>query len=681
VKTPRIVIVGGGFAGVACAAELQRARPAVEIVLFSAENHIVFTPLLAEVVGAALNPLDVVVPLRHLLPRVHCRAEEITAVDSAAHEVEFAGADGRAVRLGYEHLVLACGNVARLSVVPGMADHAFPLKGIGDAIALRAHVLEQLERAETCSDPIRQRWHLSFTVVGGGYSGVEAAGEIADLVRGSARHYRNFRAAYATITIIHSRAELLPEIGADLRRFAREALERRGIRVVLGARVVAATGDGVVLDGGELVRGGTIVCTVGSSPSPLIERLALPKESGRLVTQPDMRVSAHGEVWATGDCARIINAATGEPSASSGQFAERQGRQCARNILSALRGKPTRPFFFKPLGQLCSLGGHSAVAEFRGFRLSGLFAWFLWRGVYWSKLPTWGRRLQVGAAWAWQSWFPRDLAHMRARPTDRVSRAHYQPGDIILRPEEIPPHLLVIEKGDVEILRSNMPASPRECLGVLGPSSFLGEKAFLSRESFGLIARARTAVEVTVMGRHVLTQLSASLAPLRHALAATLRRDSAEPWKPRPEVFAALRRGSIHDLMEPCPTPLLSLDATLDEVGRAFAAGNNEFFYVCDPDGRLMGIVTMTDWTRAAASPVATTAPVTQFMTRQPVAVFASDELTTAVALLREYELKHLPVVDGRETRLLMGALRARRIMAHVYATPVMRRELQPIAA
>lgn len=670
-KSRRIVIIGGGFAGVKCADTLRRASvdPEIEIVLFNAENHIVFTPLLAEVVGAAINPLDVVVPLRQLLPGVHCRTEEVLEIDATANAVLFRGSEGGISRLAFDHLVLACGNVPRLGVVPGMADHAFALKNVGDAVALRAHVLERLERAETCTDPVRRRWHLSFIIVGGGYSGVEAAGEINDLVRDSARYFRNFRAADASVTLVHSRDELLPEIGPALRAFARRALEQRGIRVLLRERVESANVEGVVLGSGVTLAGGTIVCTVGSSPSLLVETFPAAKENGRLLTQSDLRLRESKTIWAVGDCARIFNHATGDVCAPTGQFAERQGRQCAQNILRVLREEPTRPFAFTPRGQLCSLGGRSAVAEFAGLPLSGFFAWALWRGVYLAKLPTWSRRLQVGVDWAWLLCFPRDLTHLRARETDRVHRAHYRPGDVILRPEEVPAHLLVIHRGEVEILRATDPESDEAVsVGVLGPSSFLGEKALLGHEPYGLIARARTAVEVVVMGRNVLTQLSASLAPLRNALGATLRRRSVEPWKTRPEVFAALRRGSVRALFDSRSVPSLLPTATLDEAGRTFVAGGNDFFYVCD-ERVLLGIVTMTDWTRAAASGVPTSTPVCEFMTRRLVTISVDDDLVTAVALLREHELKQLPVVDGAGRRQVVGVLRARQIMAHIYAS------------
>src|SRR5262249_41430946 len=159
------------------------------------------------------------------------------------------------------------------------------------------------------------------------------------------------------------------------------------------------------------VAGGTIVCTVGNSVTPLIERLSVKKEKGRICVEPDMRLTGWKNAWAIGDCALVLNDYDQQPAPTTGQFAEREGRQCAQNILRLLQNQPTQPFRFKALGELCSIGGHSAVADLFGFHISGFLAWFVWRGVYLFKLPTWARRFQVGFDWAWLLLFPRDLAH------------------------------------------------------------------------------------------------------------------------------------------------------------------------------------------------------------------------------------------------------------------------------
>lgn len=666
----RIVIVGGGFAGVKCAQTLRRglSRSQAEIVLFNAENHLVFTPLLADVIGASVNPLDVIVPLRQLLQGISCRTEEIVGFDTAARAVEYRTSDGHACRLVYDHLVLACGNVANLHAVPGMADHAFALKNIGDAIALRSHIMEQMEKAETCDDPVRRQWHLSFAIVGAGFSGVEAAGEINDLVRSSACYFQNFKANDVTVSLIHSRDQILPEISPGLRDFAQRRMEQAGVTMKLNVRVEAATAEGVVLASGEFLRAGTIVCTVGSSPSPILERLPWAKEKGRIRTNPDMTVCGVENVWATGDCAEIVNAHDGRPSPPTGQFAERQGRQCARNVLRALRGEATLPFRFKPIGQLCSIGGHSAVAEFSGIQMSGLMAWLLWRGVYLFKLPAWVRRLQVGLDWAWLFLFPRDLAHLRVRQSDRVSRAHYQNGDIILREGETSAKLFVVESGEADLVRLGRPGQAEQIVGRLGPRSFFGEEALLPDPTVRFTVRATTAVKVLVLGKSVFGTLSDTLKPVREALAETLHRRSLDLQKRLPDVQEFLKNVPVRELMESVPMPLLKPSSTLDEVGRAFAHHPHDSLYVCGENHRLEGLVTLTDWMQAVSRGAGPETLVTELMVRQPITVRIDDDGTTAAAIIREHRVKNVPVVQ--ETlghRQLVGCVRTRRLMAHVF--------------
>ncbi len=663
--TKRIIIIGGGFGGVKCARTLRaRFRDSdAEIVLFNKENHLVFSPLLADAVGSSLNILDVIVPLRQLLPGVLCRTEEIRHIDLAANEVEFEGYDGKPRRLAYDHVVIGCGNISNLNVVPGMADHAFPLKTVGDAAVLRTQILQQMEKAEVCEDPAHRRWLLSFIVVGGGYSGVETAGEINDLVRTSARFYRNISPDEMTVTLIHSRDQLLPEISPPLREFARREMEHAGVTMKLNARVQLATGEGVGLKD-DFVRGGTIVCTIGSTTSPVVDRLDSPKEKGRLLTESDLRLRGRANAWAIGDCACIINAHDQQPSPPTGQFAERQGRQCAENIGRVLGGEPTRPFSFKVLGQLCSIGGHCAVAEMFGFRLSGFLAWFTWRGVYLFKLPDWSRRIQVGMDWAWLLFFPRDLSHLKTDVTDRISHAHYEPGDYVIRQGEAPSSFYVIEKGEVEIFRVAPETPQGEVIAVIGPGNFFGEAALINNQPRGASVRARTPLEVVVMGRNVFTTISKSLAPLRAALTAAITRRAPSYWQQQPDIMAALRDATLADFIEPVPQPLLKPTDTLSEATRVFAHYTPDFFYVSSGGARLDGIVTLTDILRAQGSPAVT--PVTQFMTKSPVAITQDDTCIVAAAAFREHGLKFLPVVADKQSLRLVGFIRARRLLAGV---------------
>lgn len=663
----RIIIIGGGFGGVKCAQTLTCAlSPArVEVVLFDRQNHLVFSPLLAEVVGSSINSLDVVVPLRQLLPEVFCRTESVRGVDLSRNEIEYDAEDGQCGRLSYNHLVLACGCVTNLNVVPGMADHAYPLKTVADAANLRSHLVAQMEQAEVATDPARRAWHLTVLVVGGGYSGVEAAGEINDLMRGSARYFRNWRESEVRVLLLHSREQILQEISPGLREFARKKMERAGVEMVLNARATSATPEGVGLHDGRFLKGGTVVCTIGSSAAPLINGLNAVKEKGRLATEPDLRLKGLQNVWGVGDCAWIINAENGEVAPTTGQFAEREGRQCAQNIARVLRGEATRPFRFKLLGELCSIGGHSAVADLFGLHLSGFLAWFAWRGIYLFKLPTWGRRLQVGFDWATLLVFPRDLAFVRTEQTERVSHAHYGPGEFIIRRGEEPTNFYVLEAGEVEVVRDGN-GQPGEVVAVLGAGSFFGERALLGNRPRVMSVRARTAVEVLVMGKNVFTQMSGALAPLREALAQTLNRRAVDVWKDRPQVYELLQRTTVRDLMEAVPQPLLTPATTLREVGQVFVEHGNEFIYVSTDGQTLEGVVTITDLLRGQSNGAARTTPVSEFMTKNPVTIAADDTCALAATALREYRLKSLPVVEDKSGRKLQGCLRIRKLMAFV---------------
>jgi len=636
----RIVIIGGGFGGVKCAQTLrgQLRRGDAEIILFNKENHLVFSPLLADAVGSSLSLDDVIVPLRQLLPGVQCRTEEVRGVDLAASRVEFESHDGQPRSLDYDHVVLACGNISNLNVVPGMADHAFPLKTVGDAAVLRTHVLSSMEKAEVCDDPEKRRWYLSFVVVGGGYSGVETAGEINDLVRSSLRFYSNIRDDDVTVTLIHMR---------------------------LNARVMLATGEGVGLKDG-FVRGGTIVCTIGSTIAPVVERLDTPKEKGRILTQADMRLRDRTNAWAIGDCANIRNAHDGQSSPPTGQFAERQGRQCADNIVRVLAGEATRPFSFKVLGQLCSIGGHSAVAEMLGFKLSGFIAWFVWRGVYLFKLPSLSRRMQVGFDWAWLLIFPRDLSCIKTDVTERISHAHYEPGDYIIKQGEPPSGFYVIEHGEVEIVRATPEKPEGEVIATLGMGNFFGEQALITNQPRAASVRARTPVEVVVMGRNVFTTISKSLAPLRAALTAAITRRSGAAWQERPAVLAALRDFKLTEFIEPAPTPLLKPTDTLYEVTHQFARHPSDFFFVSPDGARLDGMITLTDLLRAQSKGVKPETPLADFMMKDPTVLAATDSALVAASAFQEHGFKTIPVVTDKTSRRIVGVVRVRKLIAKV---------------
>jgi NADH dehydrogenase len=413
-----LVIVGGGFAGITLAEQVEHMLPpGWKLTLVSQENFITYNPLLPEVVGASIMPGHVVAPLRQM---IHCSSvcmAQVTDIDLEAKTLHYLG-EGSGV-LHYDQLVLAVGVHANLHLVKGMAQYALPLKTLGDALFLRNRIISRLEQAELQPDVEARRWLTSFVVIGGGFSGVETAGELIDFLQASLRYYPRIRPEDLRVVLLHSQDRLLPELSAKLGRFAGRKMMNRGIEVRLNARASRIDDRHVTLADGTIIPAGTVVCTIGTMPNPLLNDLPLPKDRGRLVTEADMSVPGHPGIWALGDCAAVPNALDGKASPPTAQFADRQARVLARNIAASLRGKPTRPFRYKPVGQLSSIGHNNAVVEMAGLRLSGFVAWLMWRGVYLLKIPTFARKARLFLEWNWAMFFPPDIAHLGFRRTRR----------------------------------------------------------------------------------------------------------------------------------------------------------------------------------------------------------------------------------------------------------------------
>jgi NADH:quinone reductase (non-electrogenic) len=416
----RIVIIGGGFAGITLAARLERQVPeGWQIDLLSQENYITYNPLLPEVVGASLLPGHVVAPLRQMVKRTRVCMVKVTEIDLETKMLSYLG-EGLGT-MPFDHLVLAVGQSANLSVVRGMANYALPLKTLGDALFLRNRVISRLEQAELNPDPEARRWLTTFIVVGGGFSGVEVAGELVDFLHASLRYYPRLVKEDCRVIMLHGTERLLPELSASLGEFAFRKMCMEGLDIRLQARATLVDDRGVHLDDGEFIPAGTVVCTIGTAPNPLVSALPVPKTRGRIDTAPDMSVPGFDGVWALGDCAAVPNALDGKISPPTAQFADRQARVLARNIAASLHGRPTQPFGYKPVGQLSSIGHNKAVAEMYGVRIAGFVAWLLWRGVYLLKIPTLARKVRLYLEWNWAMFFPPDISHLGYARTKRMT--------------------------------------------------------------------------------------------------------------------------------------------------------------------------------------------------------------------------------------------------------------------
>ncbi len=417
-----IVIVGAGFAGTTLVrAMAKRLPPGVSITLVSDESYTTFNPMLPEAVGASVFPEQVVVPVREMLPPAAGHRfimGSVTQVDTQAKVLHCRTLAGD-LNLPYAHLVLAFGNRARLDLLPGMAEHALPLKTVGDAMHIRNTVLRRLARIELESDPVLRRELGHFIVIGGGFSGVEVAGELVDCLHSIRRYYPQVRPDELQVTVLHGTERLLPELSPHLGQAALRSLLQRGVAVHLQTRAASVSEGCVQLlpapgqATGAVLKGQTLICTIGTEANPLACKLGLPMSGGRIVVAPDLSVPEHPGVWALGDCAAVPNALDGKLSPPTAQYAVRQARHLAANLLASLAQQTTQPFSYKCRGMMASIGHLKGVAEVAGVPLTGWLAWLVWRGYYLSQMPSFGRKLRIFWEWTWGMFFPPDITHLR----------------------------------------------------------------------------------------------------------------------------------------------------------------------------------------------------------------------------------------------------------------------------
>ena len=486
-----IVIVGGGFAGAYCARSLVAklgAEALRDIALVADQNFILFHPMLAEVSGSSISPLHVVNPLRRFCRGISVFLGPVSDIDLDRKVVQFSpGPYVQAASLAYEHLVLAIGSIVDVSRVPGMPEHGYLMKTVGDAIRLRTGLLERLEEASIATDESLRRRLLTFVVVGGGYSGVETAGQLVDLVRDVQKFYPRIDPKEFRFVLIQSGPYLLPQIGEELGRYAEEQLRNRGVEVRLNARVTAITAERAILNNGEVIETNTVVTTVGNATHPVIQALIksanLPNERGRITTEPTMQVKGFSNLWAVGDCAAVPSEGGGTSPATA-QFAMRQGTLLGRNLVRARQGSAPEPFRFKTLGEMASLGHRNAVGKVLGFKVSGFLGWLMWRATYLYKLPGIEDKLKVFFEWNLELLFPRDISLLNLKTTNVLGRVHLEKGDPVYHMGDPAFSFYIVEKGRLQVSDAAGPVR------ILQRGEHFGERELLqgSRRQFNVEA-------------------------------------------------------------------------------------------------------------------------------------------------------------------------------------------------
>jgi NADH dehydrogenase len=544
-KRRRIVILGGGFAGVYAAKylvrELRRAGlDDVEVALVSRENYLTFQPLLPEVIAGGVDTLHTISPIRRIVPGAAVYARRIEEIDLARQVVRLeAGYLRRQLELEYDHLVLALGNRLAVGMVPGLFEHAVPFKYLGDALRLRHHLVHVLEEAAISRDPEERRRLLTIVVAGGGFSGVECIAEMHDFLRLAIKSYPGIAPGDLKLVLLQSGETILPEMKPSLAGFAHKVLVRRGIQIEVNTRMTAVTATAAVTKdkaSGEtrIIPTRTVVATVPTEPHPLLAGLAIPQQGGKISVTPMLHSPEAKNVWAIGDCASIP-LANGKFAPPTAQHAVRQGKRCAENIVAAMRAQPLGEYKFESLGSLASLGRRSAVAEVMGVKLSGFLAWIMWRAIYLSKFPGWERKIRLLIDWMADLFLPRDVTQLRIFQPPPVRREHFQPGETVFFKDDFGDRVYFVVKGEADVEIDG------QVVNTVRDGDVVGEIALISHRPRSATVRAKSALDVVSVTRETFDTLVSHFPGVKSTMHQIMERhlgkgdahaEPAEPLRP-----------------------------------------------------------------------------------------------------------------------------------------------------
>ena len=401
------------------------------VTVVDPRSYMTYQPFLPEAAAGSISPRHVVVPLRRVLPRAEVLTGRVTSIDQDRKVATVTPLVGESYELPFDYLVIALGAVSRTFPIPGLADQGIGMKGIEEAIGLRNHVLEQLDKADSTTDEEVRRKALTFVFVGGGFAGAETVGEIEDMARDAADYYPNVKREDMRFVLVDVAEKILPEVGPKLGVWGKEHLESRGIEVYLKTGMDSCVDGHVVLNNGLEVDSNTLVWTAGVKPNPALARFGLPLgPRGHVDTNEKLQVQGTDYIWAAGDNAQVPDVVARKAGVENAwcppnaQHALRQSKVLGDNVISAIRGfEPQRVYEHASLGAVAGLGLHKGVSlivfgKFK-FKFKGRLAWYMHRGYHGLAVPTWNRKIRVVADWTLAMFLKREVVSLGAMETPR----------------------------------------------------------------------------------------------------------------------------------------------------------------------------------------------------------------------------------------------------------------------
>ncbi|BDQ31962.1 hypothetical protein NZNM25_17840 [Nitrosopumilus zosterae] len=425
----KIVVLGGGFAGLECTLKLEKFFKndlEIEIVLVSEDNFLLFTPMLPQVASGMIETRHIVMPIRTITKKAVFYEGRVKNIDPYGKIVNLWGSrDKRGISIHYDFLVVALGSETNFFGMSDLEKNAYQMKTLNDAVLVRNRIIDMLEQAENETNPILKKSFLTFVIVGGGFAGIETAGELMDFLLDVRKYYPNIKREDIRVIVLEALQNILPGFSESLAKFAQEKLSGRGIEIKLQTAVTSFNGDEVMIKRSDIdkdaiddsmvssIQSKTVIWTAGVTPVNTIKRSLFKTDKGKIIVDDNLEVVDFPGVFAIGDCALFLDPKTQRPFAPTAQIAEAQAKIAAKNLYSLIKNKEKTKFVYESKGQMAIIGKRTGIASFLGMNIHGIVAWLLWRNVYLSKIPTWDKRFRVFLDWTVDVFFDRDISRLK----------------------------------------------------------------------------------------------------------------------------------------------------------------------------------------------------------------------------------------------------------------------------